>query len=221
MLDLHDVVAELDAWSEGKGVILNGSNRTFCSGGDLETVRNILNSEDGYKMSQYMQEVTTRFLSLPMVTVALVEGVALGGGAELVTACDFSVMTEQARIGFVQIKMGVTTGWGGGTRLTKLVGRKNALQIMCSGRIYDALTCQRMGLVDEVFPETENALEMTKSWLTEYCAKDSVLVRNFKTIASRASSETVDDALSNERLLFSQTWGGALQQAALNKNIKH
>ena len=172
-------------------------------------------------MSEYMHNVTTRLASLPMISVALVQGDALGAGAELVTSCDFCVMTEHARLGFVQIKMGITTGCGGGTRLVRKLGKTNALKLLCSGKILDPVTCENIGLVDEILPENEQALEMTKSWLAEYCANDAVLVRNFKTLILTASTETDDNALSNERLLFSQTWGSTMQLAALNKNIKH
>lgn len=109
MVDFSIAVEELESWSEGRGLIVCGAGKYFCSGGDLETVKNICDSETGYKMSRFMHNTLNKMLNLPLVSVALIEGSALGGGAEITTACDFRLMTENASIGFVQVKMGVVT----------------------------------------------------------------------------------------------------------------
>ena len=83
-----------------------------------------------------------------MITVALVRGHAIGGGAELATACDFRLMEADARIGFVQSTMGVAPGWGGGTRLVRLLGRKKALELMISARVLPAVEAVAEGLAD-------------------------------------------------------------------------
>ena len=104
MVELADHVMELSQWEAGKGLILRGANNSFCSGGDLTTVSHILNCRDGDRMSRFMHDTLTRLHALPLVSVALVQGVALGGGAEISTACDIRVMTDTARIGFVQVR---------------------------------------------------------------------------------------------------------------------
>ena len=104
MVELADHVTELSQWEDGKGLILRGVDNTFCSGGDLTTVSAILNSRDGDRMSQFMHDTLTRLHALPLVSVALLQGVALGGGAELTTACDVRVMTKTAKLGFVQVR---------------------------------------------------------------------------------------------------------------------
>ena len=104
MVELADHVTELSQWQEGKGLILRGAENTFCSGGDLTTVSAILNSQDGDRMAQFMHDTLTRLHNLPLVSVALVQGMALGGGAEMAVACDVRVMTDSARVGFVQVR---------------------------------------------------------------------------------------------------------------------
>ncbi|XP_078255680.1 ethylmalonyl-CoA decarboxylase isoform X2 [Rhinoraja longicauda] len=89
MLDFREKVEELEHWTDGKGLILRGANNTFCSGSDLKAVKAMLNPEDGLKMCMFMQNTLTRLLRLPLISVALVQGKALGGGAEVTTACDF------------------------------------------------------------------------------------------------------------------------------------
>lgn len=228
MLDLRSVVTELESWEMGKGVILVGSQGTFCSGGDLSTVQKILTPELGFKMAEYMHETLTRFSQLPMVSLALVQGNALGGGAELTTACDFRVLTSTARVGFVQMKMGVVTGWGGGTRLVRLIGYTKALQVLCSSKVLSSEECVRLGLADHVIPcdhssaeACDHVLKTGHAWLSQYCHADAQLVRDMKTIARTASERDYTSSLERERTVFGQTWGGSAQKAALDGNIKH
>lgn len=118
--------------------------------------------------------------------------------------------------------MGVTTGWGGGTRLTSLVGRQRALDLLASGRLLDASTAAEVGFADHIVPHTENVVEFAQKWLTERFGKaDATLVRNMKRVVTFACKCDLDDSLLREREVFSETWGGPVQVAALNQNIKH
>ncbi|XP_069127547.1 ethylmalonyl-CoA decarboxylase-like [Argopecten irradians] len=229
MLDFRNVVEDLETWNDGKGVILTGSSGTFCSGGDLTTVQNILTSEQGYQMSEFMHETLTRLHRLPMVSMALVQGNAIGGGAELTTACDFRVMTNTARVGFVQMRMGVLTGWGGATRLVGLIGRTKALDILCSSRLLSSQECLRLGLANHVIPlpplkeedSEDNSLTVGRAWLSQYCHADAELIRDMKTVVVQASELDYSSSLEKERAIFSKTWGGPAQKRALDQNIKH
>ncbi|KAK2493018.1 hypothetical protein MC885_009284 [Smutsia gigantea] len=92
MLQLLEKVIELENWTEGKGLIVHGAKNTFSSGSDLNTVKALRTPEasiDGMALCMFMQNTLTRFMRLPLISVALVQGRALGGGAEFTTACDF------------------------------------------------------------------------------------------------------------------------------------
>ena len=82
MVKLAEIVDELERWQDGKAVIMNGLNRTFCSGADLTVVRSILTHEEGEMMCSFMHDTVLRFKALPFISVAAVQGQALGGGAE-------------------------------------------------------------------------------------------------------------------------------------------
>lgn len=90
MVEFYECILELEKWDSGKCVVLAGAGDTFCSGGDLETVQKQISK--GKEMSELMQTATSRLFNLPLVSVAAIEGHALGGGAELATACDFRIM---------------------------------------------------------------------------------------------------------------------------------
>ena len=84
MVALKGVVNELEEWGAGKAVILRGHGDTFCSGGDLKAVmKEIGTPEEGRMMCEYMQETLTRFMELPLISVAALNGKSLGGGAEV------------------------------------------------------------------------------------------------------------------------------------------
>ncbi|KAK2704949.1 ethylmalonyl-CoA decarboxylase-like [Artemia franciscana] len=221
MADLHDSVCELERWTSGKGVILHSSGPIFCSGGDLTTVKQISNPQDGDKMCEFMQHITQRLLNLPLVSVALISGRALGGGAELTTSCDFRAMTQNAEISFVQAKMGVATGWGGGTRLVKIVGRRNALKALLSCEKIDAKRAAEIGLVDYVIEENEDPLNGVSSWLERLLSHDETVVRSIKNVVTVAEYLPPLESLQVERSEFAPLWGGKANKAALQQNIKH
>ncbi|XP_052825233.1 ethylmalonyl-CoA decarboxylase isoform X1 [Octopus bimaculoides] len=219
MLDLFDAINELENWKSGKGLLMAGAANTFCSGGDLKAVTNMTDS--GEEMSSLMQNALTKLSRLPLISVALIEGVALGGGAELTTACDFRIMAPKAKIGFVQVHMGVITGWGGGTRLVKLIGHTSALDLFSTGKIINSSTALALGFVDHVVKDGENAIEAAKEWLSKRCRGHSSVTRSIKSMVSHAGTEDVQSSLNHERKLFSKLWGGPLFLEALKKNIKH
>lgn len=116
MVDFRDCVEELETWEEGKAVILHGKEGNFCSGGDLNFARSAGNPEAAEGMSTWMHDALTRLKQLPLVSVCLVQGFALGGGAEIAVSCDYIIAAENAKLGLVHGKMGIITAWGGSTR---------------------------------------------------------------------------------------------------------
>jgi len=107
MCDLHNALQDLESWNHGKGLILHAepcSKNYFCSGGHLETVREIDSHEKGFQMSTLMNECARRLRNLPLLTVCLVEGPALGGGAELTSMTDLRLATSNSWVAFVQCK---------------------------------------------------------------------------------------------------------------------
>lgn len=221
MADLEKTIQSLEQWSSGKAVILSGHGGDFCTGVDLDLVRTILHAEGGQKMCSYLQDLMTRFSNLPLISVAMIPGIAVGGGAELTTACDFRLMTPGAKIGFVQIKMGVVTGFGGGTRLTRIIGRSQAIRVLCSGKVYKAEESKTIGLADEILSGEGDSVEEAKDWIQNNFPHNTEMTRQMKKIIIGASELDSRCSLLNERDIFVSTWGQPLQVDAVNSNIKH
>jgi len=212
-----DLVSAIDTL-EGAGVravlIYGVSAGGFCAGGDLRDVReHLLNASAAHGMPKVMGDVLDRLSSLPAVVVAAVEGAALGGGAELLTAADWVVASRGSRIGFVHAALGVSPGWGGARRLIRRVGRQRAVSILLQAKRYDAEVAQSVGLVDQVVSEG-TAVEEAAVWI------ESVLRHPEQSIAGvleilRSTSGGLDAVRQQEREVFARLWGGEAHQAAL------
>nr|XP_027205782.1 ethylmalonyl-CoA decarboxylase-like [Dermatophagoides pteronyssinus] len=228
MAQFSDLLDQLERWDKGQFIIVHGADNFFCSGADLKTIRqNNLSDQCGaHFISRLMHSNLTRFERLPLVSVALIEGKALGGGAEIITACDFRVAVHDARIGFVHARLGVTPGFGGGTRLIRLVGSCKALQLMLSAKLIDAQTAYETGLVQHVLEpgiRGEEALEATKRWYrTEFGSISSFASRAIKSIAATGLCNIpTEKALEIEANIFCSVWGREEHMKALASNIKH
>jgi len=110
---------------------------------------------EGKEMCAFMQEVTTRFTRLPCVSVGVIVGGAVGGGTELTTACDHRIFAQGAKWHAVQPRLGISTIWGGGARLVRLVGRSRALRLLAGSEAIDADEALRIGLADAVVPRED------------------------------------------------------------------
>ena len=120
--------------------------------------------------------------------------------------------------------MGLATAWGAGTRLTSLLGRRKAIDLLCSAKILSPNEALEVGLVDYVIPRiSHNELKEAQKWLEgNFCKFDTSVMRTVKSLVVNADVEMdLTTALDNERKLFAPTWGGAVQRRALAANIKH
>ncbi|OWY98404.1 hypothetical protein PHMEG_00030846, partial [Phytophthora megakarya] len=203
-------------------VVLKGSGGWFCAGADLRIARAELNSpEAGAAMGGLMVDTLTRFRRLALVSVAAVEGGAFGGGAELATACDFRIMESNAVIQFVQSRMGVVPGWGGGARLYKIVGRQNALRLLCTAEKISPERAMQMKLVDDIFHAT--SVEASNSAITSFVepfdAIAPVVSHGAKRVINNADDVSLDDVLEYEHDVFKTLWGGPANLEALRNAL--
>lgn len=209
MRELAEVVLDLrDADALGT-VVLTGTPGSFCSGGHLGQVRAGLGEpEAGRVMCAAMTAVLDGLATLPQLVVAAVDGPALGGGAELLTAVDQRVFAPDARVGFVHAKLGVTPGWGGTARLLRWVGSSRALRLLSSATLRPPEALGDFADAIGPLPATlDRFLEPVRSL-------DPAAVRAVKAavLAERPLQRT-----GGEARVFAQVWGGALHRARLGR----
>ena len=128
-------------------VIIRGRGKNFCAGGDMA----MLNSGHSWQeLSMFAAKTLERIAESRRVTIAVVEGYAVGGGFELMLACDFAVASADARIGDLHIRNGLYPGAGTAYRLPRIVGIRKAKELMLSGDVLDGRTAKEWSLVNEV-----------------------------------------------------------------------
>ncbi|MGQ3489491.1 enoyl-CoA hydratase-related protein [uncultured Roseovarius sp.] len=150
---IRDIGAAFDEVAAMQGVrallITGAGEKSFCAGADIKELRN-RPLMDQLRGAELGQSVFAKLDTLPVPSVALVNGYAFGGGAELAMACTFRLASANAIFGLPEIKLGLIPGYGGTQRLPRLVGEGRALEIIMTGRNIKADEAERIGLVNAV-----------------------------------------------------------------------
>jgi enoyl-CoA hydratase len=143
----------LDGAEGAQALVLTGAGeRAFVSGGDLKELAALRTQQEASAMAFHMRSICDRIASFPTPTIAVLNGHALGGGAEFAVAADIRVAADDIKIGFNQVALEIMPAWGGAERLAALVGYSKALLLAGTGTVLDAGEAERIGLVDKVFP---------------------------------------------------------------------
>ena len=148
---LEDSLGRLEGARDVSVVVLSGRGRAFCAGNDIAEMP-ALSPADAEALSQRWQDIMDRFARLPQVTIAAVQGYALGGGCMLAAAQDLRIAETGAKFGLPEITLGFNPSYGI-ARLLDVVGGGHARELLLTGRTVDAAEALRMGLVTRVVPD--------------------------------------------------------------------
>ena len=145
----------LDQLASQKGIraliITGGGEKAFVAGADISEMAELA-AEGGRRFAELGHRIMATLEALPFPTIAAVNGFALGGGLELALACDFIYASEKAQLGLPETGLGVIPGFGGTQRLTRLVGKARAKEMLFTAARIDAAKAKEYGLVLEVLP---------------------------------------------------------------------
>jgi enoyl-CoA hydratase len=198
------LIQEAAADRDLRALILTGAGeQAFVAGGDLKELANHPEPEAGERLNRTMSAALAQMMALPLPVIAAINGDALGGGCEIITACDLRIVGAQARLGFVQIRNALTTGWGGGGRLVRLVGQSRAMELLLTGRLLTASEAQAIGLVHRVVPAGEDVLDAAFAWARQLLLLPREALAALKSLVQTAGQEDVD---AYEAELFVKLW---------------
>lgn len=153
--DLNSVMDEVESNPDIKSVIITGSGtKAFVAGADISEFGELSKSE-AMAMAKKGQDTFFRIENSLKPIVAAVNGFALGGGCELAMACHFRIASETAKFGQPEVNLGLVPGYGGTQRLTTLIGKGRAIEMLISANMIDAATALLYGLVNYVVPGEE------------------------------------------------------------------
>jgi enoyl-CoA hydratase len=158
-----------------RGVIVTGAGETFCAGADIARLHACTPLE-AREFARLAVTVNHRLETLGKVVIAAVNGHALGGGLELAEACTLRVAARGAKLGHPEVRLGAVSGFGGTTRLPRLVGPGKAVEMLLTGDPIDAEEACRIGLVNRVVDD-DRLLETAEALVLTIAAQSALAVR--------------------------------------------
>ncbi|MFX0057929.1 MAG: enoyl-CoA hydratase/isomerase family protein [Candidatus Hodarchaeota archaeon] len=167
-----------------KFLVIKGAGNNFSVGDDIKEMLKWGNANDITRRVRYYQNMANQLEELDKITIAAVDGYAVGGGLEITMACDFVIATQRAKWGMPEVDVGITPGWGGTTRLARLIGRRRAKEINLIGALHSAHRAVEWNLWNRVVPNDKLDLEVQKL-LEVLESKNQQGLRQLKFIINR------------------------------------
>lgn len=185
-----------------RAMIVRGAGRAFCAGADLTSVSD--KTQDPGRLTAFMaywHQVFWRLAESPVPSIAAVHGIALAGGFELMQACDFAVVADDARIGDQHANYGLFPGGGGSQRLPRIIGERRAKWLIFSGETIDPQDALQAGLVNAVCPP-RHYLEKAREMAATLARKSPVGIAGMKqAIRLGMAAGSLEKAMEIERLM--------------------
>jgi enoyl-CoA hydratase len=206
MAELDEVISEIHVNKDIKGAILTGAGaKAFVAGADISEFQG-LSADEGEDLARLGQEIFNRIESSPKPIVAAINGFALGGGCELAMACHFRLCTPNARFGQPEVNLGLIPGYGGTQRLTRIIGKGRALELMLTGRMADAQEALQTGLVNYIV-EPDDLLTKCREILGVIGEKAPLAIAKIIECANIAEEGGEDDGFLFEQESFGECFG--------------
>lgn len=200
LLELKEVINEISTDETIHVLIITGEGKAFVAGADITEMKNF-NSTEGLKYGELGAAVLRNIQRLKIPSIAAVNGYALGGGCELAMCCDLRIASENAKFGQPEVGLGITPGFSGCVRLSRLAGVAKARELIYTADIISAAEAEKYGLVNKVVPAEQlmtEAMEMAK----KIASKAQLAVRYSKMAINRGFETDIETAIAFENQVF-------------------
>ena len=196
---LSQVFETLHAADGVRLVLLTGAGQAFSAGADLEWMKAAVewSEADNREDAMALAVMLKRLHDLPAMTVALVNGAAMGGGAGLVAACDYAVAVQGAQFSFSEVKLGLTPATIS-PYVVAAIGPRRARALFASGRLFDAAHAEKIGLVDEVVADAEGLNAVADRIAGEIRLAAPGAIADAKALVELVAHVPIDHALMEE-----------------------
>jgi enoyl-CoA hydratase/carnithine racemase len=206
-----------------KFLVVTGRGKMFSAGGDLRDLHGELTTDEAFSRLYPMKEVLFELVNFPVPTIGLLNGNALGGGCELATACDIRIAKNSSEFGFIQTKLGILPGWGGGALLYEKVNPSFALYWLTEASILKADYLMQQGWLHKIVPPGEWE-DQSKVMLNPFISKTYDQMKMLKLqYKKKISSLGLSSLMSEEVRNCASLWEtpehkGAISQFNNRKN---
>ena len=211
--ELNEVIDVLSDYLEIRVIILTGAGRSFVAGADISEMKDMsVCQANDYALlgAKLFKKIET----LNKVTIAAINGFALGGGCELAMACDIRIASEKAKFGQPEVGLGITPGFSGVRRMMEIVGEGKAKEYIFSGRIFDAYEAEKVGLVNKVV-SLETLMEECQKLAEEIASKSFNAIITSKKLM-KALKGDLDNAVEMQSKYFSDCFNHPDQKIGMN-----
>ena len=208
---IAEIGATFSAWRDRQDVVVavltGAGDKAFCAGGDLKELMAIRDEAAAAAFATSTRAALDQIRRFPVPVVALVNGDALGGGAELSLACDIRIAKANARIGFLQSSLAITTSWGGGSDLFRLLPSSKAVHLLATAEMLNAEQAHQIGLVDAVAPAGAAAADFVEDYIARLAQRKPQVMRAIKALAiGHRFGASASEQAETETAQFTTTW---------------
>jgi enoyl-CoA hydratase len=204
ILELTKAVEELEKDKNIKVAILTGEGKAFIAGADIRQMKD-MNPSEAKKFAEMGHNLLMNIEKSRLPFIAAVNGYALGGGCEVMMACDICIASANAKIGQPEINLGIHPGFGGTQRLPRLVGRMKAKELLLTGDNIDANEAHRIGLVNMVVPD-DKIMEEAEKIASKIAGKSTVQTAFIKSLVNKGMEVDLNKACTLETSYFSKSF---------------
>lgn len=189
-----------------RAIVITGTGRAFSAGADIVGFQRHLEAGPAEAVAHFMRpghQMTRRVESFPKPIIAAVNGLAFGGGCELVESTHIAFAADTATFSKAEINIGIMPTFGGTQRLPRNVGRKTAIELILTGRTFDAAEAARLGLVNRVVPAA-TLLDEALALANLLATKPPLTLAAMLTAIHRGMDAAIDDGLAIEEAAFAR-----------------
>lgn len=204
--ELLQTLEEVENRSDIRCLMLTGEgDKAFCAGADLKE-RKGMNDEEVIQTVQQIGEVVKKVEAVPFPVVAMIQGVAFGGGLELALGCDFRIMSTDAKVGLTETSLGIIPGAGGTQRLSRLIGAGKAKWMILSAKRLNAQESYHYG-VTEFISEPDGLFDRTLQIAQQISKNGPIAVRLSKQAIDQGIEVRLEEGLDIEHTFYKKTIG--------------
>lgn len=200
LTELSDAVDQVASNADLRVLIITGEGRSFVAGADISEMKN-MERPQGLEYGQFGSGVFRKIEKLAIPVIAAINGFALGGGLELAMACDIRLASEKAKLGQLEVGLGITPGFSGTQRLTRLVGAGKAKELIYTAKAIHASEALQIGLVNAVYAP-EDLMNEALAMAAKIAAHAPIAVKLSKQAINDGAQVDIDSAIALENNLF-------------------
>jgi len=202
-LDILDTVEnDMDL----RAVIVTGAgDQFFCTGGDVKRYAQLTTKDELREVMRLARTVFRRFEALHVPVIAAINGLAIGGGTEILLATDLRVMSPTAQISMPQVRLGIITGWEGYERLVRDIGFSRAMQVVTTGERFDAEEAYRLGIVNKIAKDAD-VIGAAMQFVESFNKAAPLALGHAKRVIHKAANRPDDEAHDLATDTFVDLW---------------